>query len=64
MTKVTQLDTDVVSKLASRLRIVYSSSGDHWVGNNHIEVINAIGADLAMINVKMIDVPHAFCIRE
>lgn len=55
-----ELDTTLLSQVGSKLRIVYSESGDNWVGTNSDEVIGTLGGPAS--NVKFAPVPHAFCI--
>jgi hypothetical protein len=57
---LTDLDTVILTKVGSKLRILYSETGDGWVGTNSDEVLRALGEHAS--NVKFAAVPHAFCI--
>jgi hypothetical protein len=62
MRSVTSLNTTLLSRVKSKLQIIYSEEGDGWVGTNHEEVISKL-EDCAS-KVYFAKVPHAFCIRE
>jgi hypothetical protein len=60
MRLLTDLDTILLTKISSKLRILYSETGDGWVGTNSDEVLRVLGEHAS--NVKFAAVPHAFCI--
>jgi len=60
MRLLTDLDTILLTKISSKLRVLYSETGDGWVGKNSDEVVRVLGEHGS--NVKFTAVPHAFCI--
>lgn len=60
MKSVKELDLDLLSQVRSKLRVIYSESGDNWVVGNSAKVIQTLDNSA---HVKFIPVPHAFCIR-
>lgn len=60
MVFVAELDTTLLVELRQKLRIVYSETGDLWVGTNSDEVIRVMGKP---DHVTFAPIPHAFCLN-
>ncbi len=61
MELVAELDTQLLIEMRGKLRIVYSESGDLWVGNNSDQVVRVLAEPS---HVKFAPIPHAFCLSE
>jgi len=60
MISVAELDTGLLLEVRGKLRILYSQSGDMWVGNNSDDVIKVLEEPS---HVKFAPIPHAFCLN-
>jgi hypothetical protein len=59
MRSVAELDTGLIVEMRRKLRILYSESGDMWVGNNSDHVIEVLAEPS---HIKFAPIPHAFCL--
>jgi hypothetical protein len=59
MISVAELDTGLLLEVRGKLRILYSASGDLWVGNNSDYVIEVLEEPS---HIKFAPIPHAFCL--
>lgn len=63
MNTVKVLDRDLLHKVKAQTKFIYALHDD-WVGTNGQEILQSLGEELRMTNVKVLNAPHAFCISE
>lgn len=61
MVMVAELDTVLLTEMKGKLHILYSETGDQWVGNNSDEVVRVLATPA---RIKFAPIPHAFCLSE
>jgi len=61
MASVVELDKQLLSDMREKFRIIYSESGDGWVGDNSVEVMRVLRE---ASHIKFLPIPHAFCLSK